>query len=205
MLKTKNNLLGIAMSLFTIKLGKTGFSLDVTLDEVEDGFIHSFTGQFKKEGSETSYPKLYWQIVKMAVGIERIGNVGFALDVDGNTEPFTSLYDIRSGVYRDQVANAIISVETHLNHDLLVLNGIDREKCKHIDDDVIALAIKYIESIQTLNAGITGFFTEYNSDNVKKFVSLLLENDFETLNYGGFVSQEAAMYFRPQSALVEEE
>lgn len=193
------------MPLFTIKLGKTGFSLDVTLDEVEEGFVHSFTGQFKKEGTETSYPKLYWQIVKMSVGIERIGGVGFALDVDGDTEPFTSLYDIRSGVYRDQVANAICSAYTHLNHDLLVLNGIDRENCEYIGDDVIALAIKYIESIQTLNAGITGFFTDHDSDNVKRFVSLLLENDFEMLNYGGFVRREAAMYFRPQSALVEEE
>lgn len=57
-----------------ISLGATGFFLDVTLDDVEEGFISSFHGQFRKEGDDTIYPRLYWQIVNVPVGIQRIAD-----------------------------------------------------------------------------------------------------------------------------------
>jgi hypothetical protein len=191
------------MSLFTINLGASGFFLDVVCDEIEDGFISSFTGQFRKEGVITVYPKLYWQIVKVAVGIRHSSNIAFALDVNGSTEPFTSLYDISRGLYREQVANAMKVSRSEIDHDLLVLNGIDNENVEPVESEVIALAIKKIESIQTFDVGLTGYFTDNNNDDSQNFISFLNKFGFQTLGYDGFVSQEATMLFRPQSVLLE--
>lgn len=191
------------MSLFTIDLGASGFFLDVVCDEVEEGFISSFTGQFRKEGVSTSYPKLYWQIVKVAVGIRHSSNIAFALDVNGSTEPFTSLYDISKGLYREQVAKAMKVSPSEIDHDLLVLNGIDNENVEPVESEVIALAIKKIESIQTFDVGLTGCFTDDNDDNSQNFISFLSKLGFQALSYDGFVSQEATMLFRPQSVLLE--
>jgi hypothetical protein len=190
------------MSLSKINLGESGFFLDVTLDDVEEDFIWSFHGQFRKEGSDTVYPKMYWQIVNVPVGIERIGNISFALDVDGSTEPFTSLYDISRGIYREQVAKAMKVRPTDISHCLLVLNGLGGDNAESIDDNIIALAIKEIERIQNLNLGLTGYFTDTHNQDSQNFVSLLIKDGFQKLNYNGFVSQEATMHFRPQIALL---
>lgn len=188
---------------FTMNLGTSGFFLDVSLDEVEEKFISSFHGQFRKEGINTVYPKLYWQIVNVPVGIKRIGNIAFALDVDGSTEPFTSLYDISRGVYREQVAKAMKVRPNDTSHNLLVLNGLNSDNAEPIDDNVIALAIKEIESVQKLDSGLTGYFTDTDDQESQNFISCLIKDGFQKLNYDGFVSQEATMVFRPQAALHE--
>ncbi len=191
------------MSLSTINLGSSGFFLDVTLDEVEEEFISSFHGQFRKEGVDTVYPKLYWQIVNVSVGIKRIGCISFALDVDGSTEPFTSLYDISKNVYREQVAKAMKVRPNDTSHNLLVLNGLNSDNAEPIDDNIIALAVKEIERIQSLDAGLTGYFTDIDDQESQNFISCLIKDGFQKLNYDGFVSQEATMVFRPQIALLE--
>ena len=88
------------------------------------------------------------------------------------------------------------------SHDLLVLNGINSDNAQPVDDDVIALAIEKIESIQNLDAGLTGCFTDTNSEDSQKFISFLIKAGFQKLAYDGFVRQEAVMVFRPQSALL---
>lgn len=185
------------MLLSTINLGASGFFLDVTLDEIEENFISTFHGQFRKKGSDTVYPKLYWQIVNVPVGIERIGNIAFAFDIDGSTEPFTSLYDISEGVYREQVAKAMKVMPNDINHNLLVLNGLNSDNSKPIDDKIIALAINQIESIPELDSCITGYFTDIDDQDSQNFISCLMKADFQQLNYDGFVSREAIMVFRP--------
>jgi hypothetical protein len=190
------------MSLSTMNLGTSGFFLDVTLDDVEEEFISSFHGQFRKEGEDTVYPKLYWQIVNVPVGIKRIGNIAFALDVDSSTEPFTSLYNISQNVYREQVAKAM-NVNPHdISHILLVLNGLDSDNAEPIDDNIIALAVKEIEHTQSLDSGLTGYFTDTHDQDSQNFISCLIKDGFQKLNYDGFVSPKATMIFRPQIAFI---
>ena len=191
------------MTLFTVNLGASGFLLDVKLDEVDEGFISSFDGQLRKEGESTVYPKLYWQIVKVPTGINRIGNISFALCVNGSTEPFASLYDVAKGVYREQVARAMNVSPSDTGYDLLVLNGMDNDGAEHVDDNIIALAIKKIETIQNLDVGLTGYFADDESDDTQTFISLLIKADFHKLAYDGFVVPNAVMFFRPQSVLLE--
>jgi hypothetical protein len=199
-LQRKNNKGVNVMLPSTINLGTTGFFLDVTLDDVEEGFISSFHGQFRKKGDDTIYPRLYWQIVNVPVGIQRIGNISFALDVDGSTEPFTSLYDISRGVYREQVAKAMNVMPHDVSHSLLVLNGLNCDSAEPIDDNALSLAIKEIERTQNFNIGLTGYFTDTHNHDSQTFVSFLFKDGFQKLNYDGFVSRDAAMFFRPKVA-----
>jgi hypothetical protein len=185
-------------NLFKINLGTSGFVLEVTHDETEEGFISSFHGQFVKEGVETVYPTLYWQIVNVSLGIKRIGNISFAFDIDGSTEPFTSLYDVSESAYREQVAVAMDVEPSDISHDLLVINGLDSKGAESVDESVIASAIKKIESIQCHDVGLTGYFTDTDDKQSQDFVSFLTNDGFQKLSYDGFVSKKALMLFRPQ-------
>lgn len=185
---------------FKINLDIPDFFLDIVCDDVEEEFIYSYHGQFKKVGSDTVYPKLYWQMVSIPIGVLRCGNLAFALDVDGSTEPFTALYDISQNAYREQVANSMGVSRDNISNDLLVLNGINSSGAEPIDSNVITQAINKIEHTQTLDVGVTGYFTESNDAHEQAFISILLECGFQKLNYDGFVRPSSAMFFRPQSA-----
>lgn len=187
------------MSSFIMELGTTDFYLDVTIDDSAEDFIASYHGHFRKKGEDTEYWTLYWEVVNIPAGIAKIGDIAFALDVDDSTEPFTSLYDIRRGSYRTQVAKAMNVSPYDTHHNLLVLNGLISENNKPIDDNIIALALKDIERSQTMDAGLTGFFTDTHDQDSQMYISFLINDGFQKLNYGGFVSQEAVMFFRPQA------
>lgn len=191
------------MSSFTMELGTSGFYLDVTIDDSAEDFIASYHGHFRKKGEDAKYWTLYWEVVNIPAGIEKIGNISFALDVDDSTEPFTSLYDIRRGSYRNQVAKAMNVSPYDTHHNLLVLNGLISENNKPIDDNIIALALKDIERSQTMDVGLTGFFTDTHDHESQMFISFLLKNRFQKLNYDGFVNQDAVMFFRPQATLLK--
>jgi hypothetical protein len=190
------------MALFTIDLDSSGFFLDVFLDDINEGFISSFHGQFRKEGVDTVYPKLYWQVINMSVGIERIGCISFALDEEESVEPFTALYNISRGTLREQVAKAMgVSLhDTHYN--LMIVNGVNDDNTAIIESDIIALSITKIESIQTLSIGLTAYFSEDDSADNRYFILTLLEAGFHKLDYDGFVDPKATMVFRPQSELI---
>jgi hypothetical protein len=188
-------------SLFKIEFKDQNLVLNVVLEEVEMGFISSFVGYFSHFDSEIVIAKLYWQTVNVSLGIVKCGNIAFALDVDGSTEPFTALYDVSQGPFNSQVAAALNVGQHDIYKNLLILNAFSNEGEEVIKHEHLILAIESLETIHMSDGGLTACVSENPIDTGRDFLNLLLENGFDLLRYDGFVDPSIKMVFKPQKGI----